>query len=437
MAVDESGMQPQSTQPDTTNRTALDDLVDAGSSFLVDNSLKDLADVFDDVGIGQNEYFSSRSKGRSASLYQYESDLVYPLDLTEESETNRQSSYIRFQVFKRKSQRAKVGIDTSGDGPFFTAGLVDRQGNIEEGIELSTDTFSSLENFTDSFVSQDEKSSYTAYGKYGDLIGNRGIAFDPLKGELSRTNRFGNKTSVGPSANREIVNKVASDIRLSKATEKLEEQILMYIPSGLNFSDKVDYEEGSAGVFNAINEAVSGNIGAGIDKLKLLGVEKLSQKAAKNIPTGGENDLSNFFRARLGFAENPKNESLFRGVGRKTFSLEFKFAPRNQRESIMMLNIIEAFRFHMLPELSISSTMLLAPHEFDVSFFYRDLPSGEFVENVNLPKIGRAFLTDLSVNYAPSERSTFFRDGVPTEVTLNLTMSQAVLLNRQLILAGF
>ena len=103
----------------------------------------------------------------------------------------------------------------------------------------------------------------------------------------------------------------------------------------------------------------------------------------------------------------------------------------------MMLNIIEAFRFHMLPELSVSSTMLLAPHEFDVSFFYRDLPSGEFVENINLPKIGRAFLTDLSVNYAPSERSTFFRDGVPTEVTLNLTMSQAVLLNRQLILAGF
>ncbi len=391
MTVDESGMQPQSTQPDTTKPGFSDGLQDFSSDLLSDNSFDVLGGI-DEFGIGQNEYFSSRAKGRSRNLYQYESDLVYPIDLTEESETNRQSSYIRFQVFKRKS----VNI-----------------------------------------ISQDEKSSYTSYGRYGNLIGNRGVAFDPLKGELSRTNRFGNKTEVGPSANREIVNRVASDIRLSKATEKLEEQILMYVPSGLNFSDKVDYEEGSAGVFNAINEAISGNLGAGIDKLKLLGVEKLSSKAAKNIPTAGENDLQNFFRARLGFAENPKNESLFRGVGRKTFSLEFKFAPRNQRESIMMLNIIEAFRFHMLPELSVSSTMLLAPHEFDVSFFYRDLPSGEFVENINLPKIGRAFLTDLSVNYAPSERSTFFRDGVPTEVTLSLTMSQAVLLNRQLILAGF
>tara|TARA_A100001515_G_scaffold59198_1_gene46737 strand:+ start:819 stop:2135 length:1317 start_codon:yes stop_codon:yes gene_type:complete len=438
MTVDESGMQPQSTQPDTTKPGFSDGLQDFSSDLLSDNSFDVLGGI-DEFGIGQNEYFSSRAKGRSRNLYQYESDLVYPIDLTEESETNRQSSYIRFQVFKRKSQRATVNFDDNPDGGFnFNAGLVDRQGNIEEGIDISGIDFSLSADAPDvNIISQDEKSSYTSYGRYGNLIGNRGVAFDPLKGELSRTNRFGNKTEVGPSANREIVNRVASDIRLSKATEKLEEQILMYVPSGLNFSDKVDYEEGSAGVFNAINEAISGNLGAGIDKLKLLGVEKLSSKAAKNIPTAGENDLQNFFRARLGFAENPKNESLFRGVGRKTFSLEFKFAPRNQRESIMMLNIIEAFRFHMLPELSVSSTMLLAPHEFDVSFFYRDLPSGEFVENINLPKIGRAFLTDLSVNYAPSERSTFFRDGVPTEVTLSLTMSQAVLLNRQLILAGF
>ena len=55
MGVDESGMQPQSTQPDTTNRNALDDLGDSISNFFKDNSLDDLKSVFDDVGIGQNE----------------------------------------------------------------------------------------------------------------------------------------------------------------------------------------------------------------------------------------------------------------------------------------------------------------------------------------------------------------------------------------------
>ena len=102
MTVDESGMQPQSTQPDTTKPGFFDGLKDAFSNLLSDNSLDPLEGI-DEFGIGQNEYFSSRAKGRSERLYQYESDLIYPIDLTEESETNRQSSYIRFQVFKRKS----------------------------------------------------------------------------------------------------------------------------------------------------------------------------------------------------------------------------------------------------------------------------------------------------------------------------------------------
>ena len=101
MTVDESGMQPQSTQPDTTKPGFSDGLQDFSSDLLSDNSFDVLGGI-DEFGIGQNEYFSSRAKGRSRNLYQYESDLVYPIDLTEESETNRQSSYIRFQVFKRK-----------------------------------------------------------------------------------------------------------------------------------------------------------------------------------------------------------------------------------------------------------------------------------------------------------------------------------------------
>ena len=101
MTVDESGMQPQSTQSDTTKPGFSDGLQDFSSDLLSDNSF-DVLEGIDEFGIGQNEYFGSRAKGRSRNLYQYESDLVYPIDLTEESETNRQSSYIRFQVFKRK-----------------------------------------------------------------------------------------------------------------------------------------------------------------------------------------------------------------------------------------------------------------------------------------------------------------------------------------------
>jgi hypothetical protein len=124
----------------------------------------------------------------------------------------------------------------------------------------------------------------------------------------------------------------------------------------------------------------------------------------------------------------------------------FTFAPRSQEEALIMMNIIEAFRFHMMPELSLGGNMLLAPHEFGISFMTLNAErtedgtfsrATEFVENKNLPKIGRAFLESANTEFAPNERSAFFYDGIPTEIKLTLNFKQAFLPNRQFILEGF
>ena len=153
-------------------------------------------------------------------------------------------------------------------------------------------------------------------------------------------------------------------------------------------------------------------------------------------PGVGEDALTNFFTARYGIVENQRMESLFESVNRKKFQFEFQFAPRSQEESIIVLNIIEAFRFHMLPELSLSGAMLLAPHEFEVEILIKD-PGGAYEINRNIPQIGRAFLESVNVDYAPNDRSAFFYDGVPCEIKVQLSFSQALLMNRQLVLAGF
>ena len=162
---------------------------------------------------------------------------------------------------------------------------------------------------------------------------------------------------------------------------------------------------------------------------------KLS-KFASAIPGIEESDLANYFTARYGIVENPRLESLFQNVNRKSFGFEFMLAPRSEEEANIILNIIEAFRFHMLPELSISGQMLLAPHEFEVEILHRT-QSGDFELNRNIPQIGRAFLEDVTLNYTPNEKSAFFHDGVPCQININLKFSQAILLNRQLVLAGF
>ena len=116
---------------------------------------------------------------------------------------------------------------------------------------------------------------------------------------------------------------------------------------------------------------------------------------------------------------------MFKGTTRRAFQFAFTFAPRSQEEALIMMNIIEAFRFHMMPELSLGGNMLLAPHEFGISFMTLNSErtadgtfsrATEFVENKNLP---------------------FFYDGIPTEIKLTLNFKQAFLPNRQFILEGF
>ena len=62
---------------------------------------------------------------------------------------------------------------------------------------------------------------------------------------------------------------------------------------------------------------------------------------------------------------------------------------------------------------------------------------GKLVENTEIPRIGRCFVTSVNVNYTPQAKSSFFVNGVPTEVTMAVTLQQAIMTNKQFILQGF
>ena len=140
----------------------------------------------------------------------------------------------------------------------------------------------------------------------------------------------------------------------------------------------------------------------------------------------------------------------------------------------MMQNIIQAFRFHSVPELAESTLLYFAPHETDVKFFRTTLLDEEqakiqssvglesgfdtfgrrasldtvggvnvgkvnsrLIENTEIPRIGRCFVSGVSVNYSPQAKSSFFVNGVPTQVEMTLSMSQAITMNKQFVLQGF
>ena len=377
------------------------------------------------INLGQNEYFSTREKFRSEGRFAFRgggTPLVYPVDLFNEDQSNRQSAAIRFAPYKRESSQLRVEFRQDA----IAFGDVDENNRIiegtggEVGLPIGDDKVDSEETA--------DNNTGVARGAYG--LGSNTAVGGSILGQFA-----GDQQPPTDEELAKFVERISSDVRLSRAGNQKLEEIYLYCPTGLQFGDSVAYTEASAGGFNAIVEAFSGNFQAAADKLKLLGVGKLS-KFAGNIPGIEDTDLANYFTARYGIVENPRLESLFQNVNRKSFAFEFQLAPRSQEEANVILNIVEAFRFHMLPELSISGQMLLAPHEFEVEILHRE-ERGNFELNKNIPQIGRAFLEDVTLNYTPNDKSAFFYDGVPCQIGINLKFSQAIILNRQLVLAGF
>ena len=258
----------------------------------------------------------------------------------------------------------------------------------------------------------------------------------------------------------------------------------MYVPNSLSFSDTIDYDDGSQSALRTFYETGAGNTSTVKNALK-LGVASAVSSRIGDISESifgevGKFDPYSSLKAQLGLATNPFNELAFKGMARKSFQFNFTFAPTSPKEAAMMQNIIQSFRFHSLPELSESTLQYFAPHEVEVKFYRTTLLDDQdkkvtdtfgrnnvsdsendvrestqvdrgflgfgsktktvqqkLIENTEIPKIGRCFVTGVALNYSPQAKSSFFVNGVPTEVTMTLSLSQAITMNRQFVLKGF
>jgi hypothetical protein len=304
-------------------------------------------------------------------------------------------SYVQFQAFHRTGNQANVQFDAS--------------------TALSTLNPSDLE------------FSLTATG--------RGAENSAITQQQTGTGRF-QATDLGGAGTATGAQLVAAqgDRRFSRVeNEKPSDVINLYIPNELSFSDTVSYNEQSTGDVGRILEGVvGGNTRLLAETAGLKVLDKVNQFTSKVV-----DGLNETIRARFGFVQNPREEALFNNTNLKKFDMKFSFAPRNKGEVEIVYNIIEAFRFHMMPELSPSSAVLFSPAEFEINFLYRNVSDFSYTENLSLPKLGRCFLTSTQVDYSPNPKSSFFLDGTPTEINLQLDFLQAAHLNRQMIMRGF
>lgn len=236
---------------------------------------------------------------------------------------------------------------------------------------------------------------------------------------------------------------------LIKTTTLTNDTIVLYMPDTLQYTFAQNYENLSLGNELGGKAAAAGKSvledmekGAGVGDAAKTGLkgpaataaaQKAFELAGKKL---GESSAKAAAFLTLGGVNNPMLELLYQQPSFRSFSFEFMFYPRDEREALEVQNILERLRFHQAPELDGGSggLLLIPPSEFELGFYYGGRP------NPNLPAIGRCVLTNISVNYAPNGWSAYEmfgendprlgRTGMPTGIQLTLDFQETVILTK-------
>jgi len=155
---------------------------------------------------------------------------------------------------------------------------------------------------------------------------------------------------------------------------------------------------------------------------------------------------------------NPHMQFLFRSVNQRSFEYTFSFAPRNEKDSVAIDNIIRTFKFYAHPEIQAGGLFHGYPAEFDIQYIARENKDQPYAENDWLNKVGRCYLSSVAVDYSAAgvfstfrslnkelgtrlrgttPASTMRQGNPPTHINLTLTFNELETLNRAHIAEGF
>ena len=231
-------------------------------------------------------------------------------------------------------------------------------------------------------------------------------------------------------------------------TRRIQESVAIYLPPNVEDTTNAAYNDmrtGLAGFLAARGEQIASTQDAERIARELLGsaggvlsgaaLRAVSEVAEMALGAEGTTQLVN---KAFGQADNPYMEVLFDAMQLRTFTYNFIFAPKNEKETEEVQKIIQIFRFHMAPELRGGQSRFLGlPSQFDIHYMY--LPMGqtnEAKENLYYNRIATCVLQNCVTNYTPDGVKSF-ENGAPTKITMTLTFKETELLTKEKINDGF
>jgi len=227
----------------------------------------------------------------------------------------------------------------------------------------------------------------------------------------------------------------------TKPLEKLDRQVSLYLPVGLQYRDNVAYENMDIGGMGAGVESGlktgSGAVNALIDGgLKTL-TAGLSGSANKNVAkiatvklaSALPDEIAGAFKSAAGVTSNPNTRVLFKSVGLREFAFAFKFIATSPKEATEIKEIIKLFRTELYPEninLPVAGSNISIGYRFPNKFQIEVEYNGEEIAT----KIKPCYLRDVGVTYNNTAMA-MHSDGNFSEVEMTLSFQETRTLNRK------
>ncbi len=365
-----------------------------------------------------------------------QADLKYPL----ETEGGAYQARVKFRMFEIKltqdGNSQKAFSKVASDNTKGTTGVA--KSSDEKGQLVVDDFRETTPRYSPGAMGGRIKSSASADASGAEattsdtsLTGQAGRVFSGLKdtyssklSDLKKSDevRFLNNTLSGQLKPQIVQNAPVVD---------------MYFPLTMQFNDNAQYDNAPLGALGAgVEAALQGGQGAleaaiseagksftsiidvatGNDRLGetafKLGAARAIDKVSM-ISSGVANALTLQNRAII----NPNMRALFRGVGLREFTFQFKMIARSQREAEEVRRIVKHFRSEMYPdtyEVGSADIGFKFPNLFEITFNYNG------VNNRNIPKIHFCYLRTVSTTVNPTG-GAMRRDGAPNEIDLTLS----------------
>jgi hypothetical protein len=162
-----------------------------------------------------------------------------------------------------------------------------------------------------------------------------------------------------------------------------------------------------------INWEVTEGVGA-------TGLKQLLLKSGLDMVRGLSQTVTKTVEAKKGVTVNDLASLTFGLSEFREFTFNFKMIPRNQSDAIRITEIIRFFKARAIPDFT--TNLVQYPRFFTIRAFLPSGIVGDLFEQLLV--FQTAVITNISVNYFPEGALTFYRDGAPTTVQLELSMKE-------------